>query len=286
VGVRMKNVVIFNLSLYNIIFYFAIYAFLGWCVEVAYAALNSGKFVNRGFLNGPVCPIYGFGVVFIIAFLTPIENNFFVLFIGAVFITSFIEYMTGFVLEKVFHHRWWDYSDEPFNIRGYICLKFSLIWGIASIFIIKVVHTVIYDVVRLIPNLVGIIFIAIIIISFLIDFISAVQTVLKLNVRLRKIDEISVEMRNKSDILAKEISKNTIELKKLYDENSVEFKQKHEASIIEIKNKYEKESAELKVKYDKLTARRHIFQRRVLKAFPNIKSNRYFGALEELKKKI
>jgi len=282
----MKNVVIFNLSLYNIIFYFAIYAFLGWCVEVAYAALNSGKFVNRGFLNGPVCPIYGFGVVFIIAFLTPIENNFFVLFIGAVFITSFIEYMTGFVLEKVFHHRWWDYSDEPFNIRGYICLKFSLIWGIASIFIIKVVHTVIYDVVRLIPNLVGIIFIAIIIISFLIDFISAVQTVLKLNVRLRKIDEISVEMRNKSDILAKEISKNTIELKKLYDENSVEFKQKHEASIIEIKNKYEKESAELKVKYDKLTARRHIFQRRVLKAFPNIKSNRYFGALEELKKKI
>lgn len=285
-GVRMKNVVIFNLSLYNIIFYFAIYAFLGWCVEVAYAALNSGKFVNRGFLNGPVCPIYGFGVVFIIAFLTPIENNFFVLFIGAVFITSFIEYMTGFVLEKVFHHRWWDYSDEPFNIRGYICLKFSLIWGIASIFIIKVVHTVIYDVVRLIPNLVGIIFIAIIIISFLIDFISAVQTVLKLNVRLRKIDEISVEMRNKSDILAKEISKNTIELKKLYDENSVEFKQKHEASIIEIKNKYEKESAELKVKYDKLTARRHIFQRRVLKAFPNIKSNRYFGALEELKKKI
>lgn len=282
----MKNVVIFNLSLYNIIIYFAIYAFLGWCVEVAYAALNTGKFVNRGFLNGPVCPIYGFGVVFIIALLTPIENNAFMLFIGAVFITSFIEYMTGFVLEKVFHHRWWDYSDVPFNIKGYICLKFSLIWGIASIFVIKVVHAVVYDVVKFIPNLVGIILIAIIIISFLIDFMAAVQTVLKLNVRLRKIDAISVEMRNKSDILAKEISKNTIELKKLYDENSVEFKQKHEASIAEIKNKYEKEIVELRSKYDKLTERRHILQRRVLKAFPNIKSNKYFGALEELKKKI
>lgn len=285
-GVQMKNVVIFNLSLYNIIFYFAIYAFLGWCVEVAYAALNTGKFVNRGFLNGPVCPIYGFGVVFIIAMLTPIENNIFMLFIGAAFITSFIEYMTGFILEKLFHHRWWDYSDVPFNIRGYICLKFSLIWGIASIFVIKVVHTVVYDVVRFIPNLVGIVLIVIIIISFLIDFIAAVQIVLKLNVRLRKIEEISVQMRSKSDILAKEISRNTIELKKLYDENSVEFKQKHESSIIEIKNKYEKEITELKVKYDKLTARRHILQRRILKAFPNIKSNRYFGALEELKKKI
>lgn len=282
----MKNVIMFNLSLYNIIFYFAIYAFLGWCVEVAYAALNTGRFVNRGFLNGPVCPIYGFGVVFIIALLTPIENNIFILFIGAVFITSFIECMTGFVLEKVFHHRWWDYSNMNFNIKGYICLKFSLIWGIASIFVIKVVHAVVYDVVNFIPSLVGIILIAVIIISFLIDFIAAVQTVLKLNVRLRKIDEISVEMRNKSDILAKEISKSTIELKKLYDENSIEFKQKHEASIVEIKNRYEKEIVELKVKYDKLTARRHILQRRVLKAFPNIKSNRYFGALEELKKKI
>lgn len=282
----MKNVVIFNLSLYNIIFYFAIYAFLGWCVEVAYAALNTGKFVNRGFLNGPVCPIYGFGVVFIIALLTPIENNIFMLFIGAIFITSFIEYITGFILEKVFHHRWWDYSDVPFNIRGYICLKFSLIWGIASIFVIKVVHAVVYDVVKFIPSLVGIMLIAIIIISFLIDFAAAVQTVLKLNVRLRKIDEISVEMRNKSDILAKEISKNTIELKKLYDENSIEFKQKHEASIIEIKSKYEKEIVELRGKYDKLTARRHILQRRILKAFPNIKSNRHFRALEELKKKI
>lgn len=282
----MKNVVIFNLSLYNIIIYFAIYAFLGWCVEVAYAALNTGKFVNRGFLNGLVCPIYGFGVVFIIALLTPIENNAFMLFIGAVLITSFIEYMTGFVLEKIFNNRWWDYSDMPFNIRGYICLKFSLIWGIASIFVIKVVHAVVYDVVRFIPNLVGIILIAIIIISFLIDFIAAVQTVLKLNVRLKKIEEISVQMRNKSDILAKEISKSTIELKKLYDENSVEFKLKHETSIVEIKNKYEKEIAELRGKYDKLTARRNLLQRRVLKAFPNIKSNRYFGALEELKRKL
>lgn len=282
----MTNVVISNLSLYDIIFYFAIYAFLGWCVEVAYAALNTGKFVNRGFLNGPVCPIYGFGVVFIIIMLTPIENNIFMLFIGATFITSFIEYMTGFVLEKVFHHRWWDYSNVPFNIRGYICLKFSLIWGIASIFVIKVVHSVVYDVVRFIPNLFGIILIVIIIISFLIDFIAAIQTVLKLNVRLRKIDEISIQMRNKSDVLAKEISKNTIELKKVYDENSVEFKQKHEASIVQIKSKYEKEITELRGKYDKLTARRHIFQRRILKAFPNIKSNRYFGALEELKKKI
>lgn len=282
----MRSVIIFNLSFYNLIFYFAIYAFLGWCLEVAYAALNTGKFVNRGFLNGPVCPIYGFGVVFIIILLSSIKNNVIMLFIGAIFITSFIEYITGFILERIFHNRWWDYSDMPFNLKGYICLKFSLGWGIASVFVIKIVHPLVYDLVNFIPELVGIILIIIVIICFIVDIVSAVETVLKLNVRIRKIDEVSIKMKNRSDALAEEIARNTIELKKRYNENSVEFKQKYENNIVEVKNKYKAEIRELRYNYNKLTERKHILQRRILKAFPNIKSKRYFGALEELKKKI
>lgn len=282
----MKNVIIFNLSLYNIIFYFTIYAFLGWCIEVAYSALNTGKFVNRGFLNGPVCPIYGFGVVFIIIILSPIKNNIFMLFFGSIFITSFIEYITGFVLERIFNNRWWDYSNMPFNINGYICLKFSLGWGIASVFVIEVVHAIVYALVKLIPSLLGIIFIIIVITCFIVDIISTVQAILKLNIRIRKIEEVSVKMRNKSDALAKEIAKNAIELKKIYDENSVEFKEKYEANISQIKSKYETEFSELRCNYNKLMERKHILQRRILKAFPNIKSNKHFEALEQLKSRI
>ena len=120
------------MNLYFLLFYFIIYAFLGWCTEVVYAALNTGKFVNRGFLNGPICPIYGFGIAAIVAFLAPVSNNPALLFAGSAIITSAIELITGWIMEKAFNTRWWDYSTMPFNIGGYICLKFSIAWGIAD----------------------------------------------------------------------------------------------------------------------------------------------------------
>src|SRR5690606_13878404 len=120
--------------------FFLIYAFLGWCTEVAYKAVTSGKFVNRGFLLGPLCPIYGFGMILLLIIFQPIKDNVLLLFFGAIIITSALEFITGYILEKVFHHKWWDYSDVPFNIKGYICLKFSLAWGLAAVFVIHIVH--------------------------------------------------------------------------------------------------------------------------------------------------
>ena len=112
--------------MYQFLWIFFVYAFLGWCTEVSYAALRTGKFVNRGFLNGPVCPIYGCGVVVVLVGLTPLKGNFVLLFLGSVVLTSVLELATGFVLEKLFRQRWWDYSDKPFNLGGYICLEFSI----------------------------------------------------------------------------------------------------------------------------------------------------------------
>ena len=106
--------------MYEYVFYFVIYAFLGWCTEVVYKAVTVGQFVNRGFLNGPVCPIYGFGMVFVIWALTPVTDNAFFLFVGGFVITTLLEWVTGFVLEKLFHAKWWDSSSEPCNIGGYV----------------------------------------------------------------------------------------------------------------------------------------------------------------------
>ena len=115
-------------NFYEVLWIFIIYAFIGWCAEVSYAAVNRGIFVNRGFLNGPYCPIYGCGVVIVVTVLMPLKDNLFLLFVGSVVLTSVLEYITGFLLEKVFHNKWWDYSNLPFNLHGYICLKFSIYW--------------------------------------------------------------------------------------------------------------------------------------------------------------
>lgn len=291
----MKDIAILNLQMYNVLFYFIIYAFLGWCLEVVYNTVNTGTFVNRGFLNGPVCPIYGFGMILIIFLLKSVENNLFLLFLGSVVLASMLEYITGYLLEKIFYHRWWDYSDKPFNISGYICLKFSLAWGVFCIFVIKIIHPTVSDIVKLVPILIGNIILAITVICFIIDIIATIDTVLKLNVRLEKIHKISAKIKQRSDSLGSNISRDTIKLKEKYEKESFEFKQKYnthsidirrryENDLIEIKNKYKKELSQLTGKYVILTAKRSIFQRRLIKAFPDIRSVRHFQALEILKK--
>lgn len=114
-------------NLYEAVWIFLIYAFLGWCCEVAFAAVNKGKFVNRGFLNGPVCPIYGFGMLIVVLCLWSLRDKPFLLFLGSAALTTALEFVTGFVLERFFHDKWWDYSDMPFNVKGYICLKFTVL---------------------------------------------------------------------------------------------------------------------------------------------------------------
>ena len=135
----------------NCLVFFFVYAFLGWCVEVSFVAITRGKVVNRGFLNGPVCPIYGVGMVGILYALEPLKDNAIVLFIGGVVICSVLELFTGWILDKIFRMRWWDYSDEKFNIGGYVCLAFSFMWGMAVVFAVKFVHHPIMAVVKKIP---------------------------------------------------------------------------------------------------------------------------------------
>ena len=108
---------------------FFVYGFLGWCTEVAYAAVKQGKFVNRGFLNGPICPVYGIGVGVVVQFLTPVENNIVLLYISSTILVTVIEGITGFLLEKIFHNKWWDYSDQPFQLFGQICLPFTILFS-------------------------------------------------------------------------------------------------------------------------------------------------------------
>jgi len=193
----------------TILWYFYIYACLGWMTEVCYAAATKGKIVNRGFLNGPVCPIYGVGMVVVIACLTPLQGNVPLFFAGAVLLTTVIEGAAGLALEKLFHQRWWDYSNVPFNIGGYICPKFSVAWGLACILALDVFHPPVRRFAAALPDPLSIALLAALSAVFAADLIATVRTLVRLNRRLGEIDEVAGRLREVSDRMTETLSETT-----------------------------------------------------------------------------
>lgn len=193
------------MELYNWILYFYVYGVLGWCTEVAYAACKHGKFVNRGFLNGPICPVYGIGVGVVVQFLMPLRHQELLLYVASTILVTLIEGLTGFLLDKIFHHRWWDYSSLRFNLGGYVCLRFSLIWGSVCVFIVKVFHPTVLDLLAMIPFYVGLVMIVILGISLLADLYVTASAILKFNKRLQSMERIAEELRNLSDKMGENI---------------------------------------------------------------------------------
>ena len=119
---------------------FFIYSFIGWVIEVIYYGITEGKFINRGFLAGPLCPVYGLGFYAAIWIFEPFKDNFMILFFGMAAACTIVELIAGFILYHAFHMRWWDYSDYKLNLGGYICLRFFIYWGIAASLGMYVLH--------------------------------------------------------------------------------------------------------------------------------------------------
>lgn len=193
-------------SFYLFLWIFFIYSFLGWCLEVCFFALNTGKFVNRGFLNGPVCPIYGFGVVIVVLCLTPLMENTLLLFLGSVLLTSLLELGVGFALEKLFHQRWWDYTNEPFNLGGYICLRFSLAWGLACLLVMEIIHPSVLWLIRHIPHTLGLVLLACFVSVMAVDLTATVRTIARINRSLGQIDELAGRIKALSNDLGENLA--------------------------------------------------------------------------------
>ena len=273
----------------ELVLLFFIYAFLGWCAEVAFAAFKNGRFVNRGFLNGPICPIYGFGLIGVVLLLAPLKGNLWLLFIGACVITTLIELVTGFLLEKLFHAKWWDYSGMPLNIGGYVCLLFSLIWGVACMAIVLWVHPPIYGLVHRLPKLLTRILDGVFLAMLAVDLAATVATIRKLSRRLARITLLADEIHTLSDELGGNIAekalaaKQKIETEQAKLEQGVErFEEKKEQSRVQ----REQRLAELRAKVDAALSERGFGHRRLLEAFPNLKSHRNPESLRKLREAI
>lgn len=301
--------------MYLLLWTFFVYAFLGWCTEVSFAALTSGRFVNRGFLNGPVCPIYGVGVVIVLFFLEPLRKNTVLLFVGSVLLTSLLEWLTGFVLEKIFHQRWWDYSNEPFNLGGYICLRFSIAWGLACLIVVDIIHPSIVWLIHLVPHTLGLILLALFSAGMLVDLAATVRTIARMNRQLTQLDELAGRIKALSNELGENLAERVIDaaergndLKEDFQENLEDVKDalvqrredlqenlddvkdalaqrrmQYQMDQAERQELRQQDLAELRAKLEEALNRPIFGQRRLMRAFPKMRSTTHTQALERLR---
>lgn len=187
---------IYNIKLVFISFVF--YSIVGWIIEVIDQFYRQKKLINRGFLLGPYCPVHGVGALLMLLLLSKFSNNLFVLFISSVFICTILEYLTGFLLEKMFKARWWDYSDYKFNLNGRVCLQNSLFFGLAGVIIVKFSQPFLVEIISSISaNILNVICIILLII-FSVDLIISFYIICSFkNLTNNMLKDSTVEISNK-----------------------------------------------------------------------------------------
>ena len=270
------------MSIYYSILYFFVYGFLGWCTEVIFAAFKQHRFVNRGFLNGPICPIYGVGVTLVIACLEAFQSNLLLLYISSVILVTVLEGVTGWAMDKLFHNKWWDYSKLPFNIGGNVCLLFSLIWGVACVFIVYFVHPLIHQVLSLIPHTAGIALIAILGIALLSDIIVTTSAIVKFNQYLERLKHITDELHAISNQIGSELYQNVMHVLDMQESS----RQKLDDVKLEVSEEIRMQIVELKTRAQNLGEKVPKPARRLLKAFPKLESKNYKAQLELFRQKL
>lgn len=241
----------------NMLAFMIIYSFLGWVLESIYKTILQKRIVNSGFLKGPLCPIYGFGAIIMILILNPLKNRPVELFLVSFFILSVWEYVVGVILEKIFKQKYWDYSNNKYNINGRVCLKNSIYWGILGLIFIELVHPFISDKINYIPTNILLYIIIVIYIIALIDVILTVIRLVKFDSAVAKINELGEKIKQGLEELKENVtSTNKITTEKLINE----LKQKQ----AKLKIKLYKEAKRLKL------------------AFPSMKSEKISQFLNEI----
>lgn len=191
----MYNFRLGNFDIYHIVLYFIIFSFLGWLMETIRVSLRNKRYINRGFVAGPVCPIYGIGMIFIILFLSKFKNNLILLIFCGTILSTVLEYITSYLLEVIFNAKWWDYSYRKHHIKGRVCLDISCAWGVLSLIMIKLVVPIIDIIIEKIPFNIGVIFINIFFVLFFIDLAYTVYSLLSLKNFLTAVKELLLEIK-------------------------------------------------------------------------------------------
>ena len=179
---------------YQWLSFFYIYCFFGWIFESSYVSLKQRRFVNRGFLRLPMLPLYGTGAVMMLWVSLPFKSSLVMVYISGVIGATVLEYVTGWGMERLFKMKYWDYSNQPFNLNGYICLSSSVAWGFLTIFLTEVIHKPIERWVLHVPTTIGIPCLSVITVVFIIDTAESVRTALDLAKVLDAMTKMKAEL--------------------------------------------------------------------------------------------
>lgn len=196
--------------------YFMIYSFVGYIVEVIFMSILNKKIINRGFLFGPLCPIYGMGAIGMIVLLKRYVHDYAALFIFGALIASVLEYIVSYVLEKVFHNKWWDYSQNKFNINGRVCLLNAFLFGLCSVGLVEFIHPFVSKFVLRIPKVWLIVIFIILLILLLADTIFSCIIAYNLRHRLIIVEELKNEKLSMLPNLFEDKLKQKVDKLKIY----------------------------------------------------------------------
>ena len=284
----MWNLTVCGIDFYHLMNWLIIYSFFGWVWETCYVSVKSGKFVNRGFINGPLCTIYGFGAVSVYMILRPFSDNLLYLYLGGIVVATALEYVTAVLMESIFHTSWWDYSDNKFNLQGRICLGASLGWGAFTVILFKVLHPFVESIVILYPVYVGEIGICVIGVGYVVDFAFSAAAAFRIHEKLPVIEaameqakgEMLVKMHEKiaSVGFAKEATLESVKERLGDVEVLKEMEQKRAAITAEI-------SAELQKRKEAMAAKVGHNMQRFVKAYPNLNRGYKLHNLKNLRNK-
>ena len=284
----MWNLTVCGIDFYHLMNWLIIFSFFGWVWETCYVSVKSGKFVNRGFINGPLCTIFGFGAVSVYMILRPFSDNLLYLYLGGVVVATALEYVTAVLMESIFHTSWWDYSDNKFNFQGRICLGASLGWGAFTVILFKVLHPFVESIVILYPVYVGEIGICVIGVGYVVDFAFSAAAAFRIHEKLPVIEaameqakgEMLVKMHEKiaSVGFAKEATLESVKERLGDVEVLKEMEQKRAAITAEI-------SAELQKRKEAMAAKVGHNMQRFVKAYPNLNRGYKLHNLKNLRNK-
>ena len=232
---------------------FIIYSFIGWCIEVVSVFKIEKKVINRGFLIGPYCPIYGIGALLMTFLLNDYSENIFILFGMSMFICTILEYLTSYIMEKLFNARWWDYSKKKFNLNGRVCLENSCAFGVAGVILIDIINKIVYYPIINNINIVTIIISSILLIIFITDIIISYITI---NSFKKFVKECTYD--NTFEISERKKD----EIEKYFKD----IKMKIEYEKLKLKRMRIDKTKEIKLEFDK---KHSYFKKRLIKAFPS-----------------
>lgn len=289
----MWEIQIAGTDMYHIINWFYIYSFLGWLWESSYVSFKEKKLVNRGFVTGPVCTIYGFGAVIVYLILKPISGNILLLYLGGVIVPTILEYATAVLMETLFHTSWWDYSKNKYNFQGRICLGASLGWGAFSVILFYLFQPFVDRIVALYSVATGELLVRLATLVYAVDFGMSYMNAMQIGEKLRNMDAVMDELYEY--IQNSRLYESTEELKGRLahyrlNEYVPELKHRLEERVNamvafagetpdELRSRQENRRAELAERisaaqkhFEQLKGLGNVFTRRTMNAYPNMKS--------------